>query len=894
MLLLTLHHSIINKLHLQFPSPFGLGFYWMIVLFLFCSFPVIAQNADETRNPQQSQDAGKEENGGVYTYRRKGVMALEDEVYSAAQKFFEKYREAAVFTEPKFVDATILLVKSLLLQDKVEKAGDALTYHSKNTPGVEDPQYKETLRYWQIRTYKRSGRIEKTLSAIDDFVNNATDPRLIAKALQVKASIELKQQESYEKAIQTYNRIINNYKEYIGSEPYFLLVQAYLGAGQTDKADDALENAQQNTPDEDDAALTTRKTLYQALVHLRNGRLDSALDNYDKIKSQLDKQQLTTETWLLLKPMINKCMENGRYEKAINLVPAAMSVAPTTAEEVQLQLTQADALINRDQLELAINTLTEIKDQYPQEKLSIRAEYKLAELLKQTGNNSLAAEHFNNLADNEKAEHKLRYNAALERAKCLRSAEQYSSASQAFIKASELAEDDSQKAHMLLLAGDAAFTGSDYSNAAMHYKNVAENLQDTEYAEKARLKQAKARAKASLYSAAASIYEKFLEEYPKSKHKAEALLGKGAALKNAGNFKEAVTALEVFSENFPQHEKLPMAMFEAFEASKALGNFDQAIDFLQNIIDNKPQSDEVAQAMYQQIHLLFLLQRNTRAQNKALEFLDKYPQLPLSADVLIWLGDHLANKGDYEKAQNRYLKVVSQHPDTRQAQTALLEAAKCGMQVDDNSGAMELLIKLTEDYQVENTSEVHARAYMLIGNLHAQKGNFHQALQAFQKAESVSEQPRLRFTATAKIADMRYSLATGGLPTDKSRAMLQEAVETYKTIIDSDESPADITENAKYRLGKCYEKLDKAELAIEKYLDVFYQYNLDLMQNDNIRDWYYFARSGYDAAKLLLLQKNREQAARIYERIAESGVPTNKNAAEAARQIRRKMDSAGE
>ena len=138
---------------------------------------------------------------------------------------------------------------------------------------------------------------------------------------------------------------------------------------------------------------------------------------------------------------------------------------------------------------------------------------------------------------------------------------------------------------------------------------------------------------------------------------------------------------------------------------------------------------------------------------------------------------------------------------------------------------------------------------------------------------------------------MRYSLGTGGLPPDKSRAMLQEAVETYKTIINAEDSPADILDNAKYRLGKCYQKLDKTDLAIEKYLDVFYQYKLDLMQKNNIRDWYYFARSGYDAAELLLLQDNREQAVRIYDRLAESGIPTSNNAAENARQIRRKMKS---
>jgi hypothetical protein len=79
--------------------------------------------------------------------------------------------------------------------------------------------------------------------------------------------------------------------------------------------------------------------------------------------------------------------------------------------------------------------------------------------------------------------------------------------------------------------------------------------------------------------------------------------------------------------------------------------------------------------------------------------------------------------------------------------------------------------------------------------------------------------------------------------------------------------------------------MNAPEKALEEYLYIVYDYD-DRVAAGQVPDWYYFARSGYDAARVLVLNKQFHQAARLYERLAAAGIPTAAEAREKAREIR--------
>jgi tetratricopeptide (TPR) repeat protein len=126
---------------------------------------------------------------------------------------------------------------------------------------------------------------------------------------------------------------------------------------------------------------------------------------------------------------------------------------------------------------------------------------------------------------------------------------------------------------------------------------------------------------------------------------------------------------------------------------------------------------------------------------------------------------------------------------------------------------------------------------------------------------------------------MYYSLGAD------DQASLKEGVKCFAAILDSAAAAADIRELARYRLGKCYERLGDVEAALREYMDVHYQYDLD-RHAGRVRDWFYFARTGYDAARLLVQKERYRQAVRIYERLAKSGIPTAGDAQQKATELR--------
>jgi tetratricopeptide (TPR) repeat protein len=96
-------------------------------------------------------------------------------------------------------------------------------------------------------------------------------------------------------------------------------------------------------------------------------------------------------------------------------------------------------------------------------------------------------------------------------------------------------------------------------------------------------------------------------------------------------------------------------------------------------------------------------------------------------------------------------------------------------------------------------------------------------------------------------------------------------------------------EVATYRLAKCYEMQGKREDAIDAYVDIVLGYEEQVSQG-RLRDWFYFARSGYDAARLLELQGGRSnisRAIRVYERLARSDIPTAGEALKKAQELRK-------
>ncbi|MCF7855300.1 MAG: tetratricopeptide repeat protein [Candidatus Pacebacteria bacterium] len=839
--------------------------------------------ADASPGAESSEAAAGPSGFERFAARQKGLRALADGIYDSAARFFQEYRTAVGTREPDLTDATMLLVETQLRAGRPADAQKALNIYSRLSAGVDDPYYREGILYWRSAVHLALDQPEAAAEIAQRVVESAETPHWKAKALLVLGDAHATLAH-WEAAQEAFSRFLDNYPQ----DPDVLharmaLLEGFIANREYERAQAILDDIAEQHGE----TIDTRVTLYRVTLYALTGNVSESVRLYRTIESQRPEKP-DPDWWLTASTLLNKLVEKEQYNDALDIVSQALVLAPTAPDRKQLRLQQADMLLKLDRFEPAIQALEQFKNDYPDASEVIPVEFRLAQLLREEKKLTAAANYFGNVAEAERASPSMRYQAALRRAWCFMDAEHYDDATQAFSKAAKLGTSNEEVATAYFLAAEAAYRVGNYTNAAMLYQTVADEYSGTSYAEKARFRQAESRAQANLYSDAALVFKQFLEEYPESDERDEALLQRGIALKNSGSFEDAVDLLSTFATEYPDNPKVPRALMEAFAAAKATGNVETTLTFLTRLIDNYPESDLIPYALYQRIHVHFLHGHFAAALTDSDRFLKDYARLPTAADVMLWLGDYYANVGNHVTAEQNYMKVVSSHPDLPQAQTALFEAAMSAYSREDYSRVELLLTQLTKQYSENAVTNVHARAEMLYGDTLSQQSQYRSALEHFQKAEELAKEGRLFDAAKGRAGDMLYSLAATDGQTEEERVkLLKQAEETFAELVSGDDVAADLREIAQYRLAKTLEKQGNIDAATDAYLSIVYEYDIDL-GNGKVRDWYYFARSGYDAARLLVMAEDYEDAARVYERLAEAGIPTAKDALEKARQIRQR------
>jgi len=441
-----------------------------------------------------------------------------------------------------------------------------------------------------------------------------------------------------------------------------------------------------------------------------------------------------------------------------------------------------------------------MRTESPQAVETGQAHVTLGDHLRRAADPAGAAALYAVAADSEAMPSALRYRAGVSQGWALSEARQYEAAAQAFSKASRNGKDKAETFTALGLAGDAAARGGNYNGAALFYQNVADNDVGSVLGEAARLKQAQARVNAKLYSDAALVYRQFIEEYPNSPQRPKATLERALALRDGGDFRQALAEAGQFVKDYPADAEAPRALMAACAAAKAAGDPAAAIVALTQLIDGYAGSDLYPHALYERTHLGFLQRNTAAALADAERFLAQYAQLPLAADIHMWLGDHYAALGEPVTAESHYLEAANAHPTLPLAQTALYEAAASAFRRDDRERAKKLLVQLGNDYAANPAARVHARAQLLFGDILAREGSYAEAIEHFTRGGTLSDATDLALAAKGRTGDMHYSLgAAGGEDAAKAAEHLRKALDVFTSLAAAPNASREMRDSARYR-----------------------------------------------------------------------------------------------
>ena len=306
-----------------------------------------------------------------------------------------------------------------------------------------------------------------------------------------------------------------------------------------------------------------------------------------------------------------------------------------------------------------------------------------------------------------------------------------------------------------------------------------------------------------------------------------------------------------------------------------MGSFQPALDDFLRIRDELPQTKPAAQAMFMRGWCLYLLGKDAEALQVCDQFLKEYSTSEFAPDVRFWLGEHAFNRGDYEAAEQRFARVAADYPASPRAADALFWAGRA-------AAARRAYLAANEHYNALMARYADhprlAETLLAQGDVLSELGQFPAAILAFNEVIVKFPQQPEAMMAWGRKGDCQYTLG------QENPARYEEALLSYRTLLDFAGAPVDLRLQAGFKIGRCLEKMGRSAAALDRYMEVVYSYLQEARPPAEATVW--FTRSAFAAAALQERAGRWKEAFGIYRRVADSDAPAAAEARDRMERIR--------
>lgn len=414
--------------------------------------------------------------------------------------------------------------------------------------------------------------------------------------------------------------------------------------------------------------------------------------------------------------------------------------------------------------------------------------------------------------------------------------------------------------------GDLALESRDFNKAADAYQRAYSTDPTGPSAADALWQLALAAARADQLDRCAAALEQMLAQFPKHAHADEAYLQLGQVYVAQKQYERAWQILQKLWVGREPSPLATQARLAAAAAREASGQWRAAMTAYDELLALKPPPDIAAQAVFARAQCV-AQSGDEAATREAFEQVAKeHPNAPVAAEAIFWLAQQQFNAKQWAEAQKLFMTVPEKWPAHRLADTAILWAARAAMNRQAYKEARDVLESLLQNPAYRG-SPWRADARMLEADTLTEESKFAEALLVFESVtRDFPDSPRAD-EAWGRVGDCHFSLATED-PANPRLERYQQAVLAYQQVLNSLRADRAIKSLARYRIGKCFEKLGKRAEALERYLEIVYDAD---DQGRITAEPVWFIRAGLDAGELLEADGRWREAAKVYARLAQSG-----------------------
>ncbi|MDO9542133.1 MAG: tetratricopeptide repeat protein, partial [Kiritimatiellia bacterium] len=283
-------------------------------------------------------------------------------------------------------------------------------------------------------------------------------------------------------------------------------------------------------------------------------------------------------------------------------------------------------------------------------------------------------------------------------------------------------------------------------------------------------------------------------------------------------------------------------------------------------------NDEIAAAAaYMSGWSCFMLNKPDEARNRFAGIVSSYPHSSKAPEALFWLSEHDYNNGRYDSAEKSFRRLANNYPHSPLAEDALFWAGRAALMQNEFKRGRDYFSTLIRQYP---SSRKRPEGRYFQGVALCELGQFDAAILIFN--EIIKQYPDHE-SAAFKKADCQFILGS-----DEPKRY-EEAINSYQFTLDRPECSAASRLQAKYKIGRCLEKLGRSNEAFAQYLQVVYLY-LQNQESPSCNRW--FARAAFNAAGIMEDKQQWRQAVNIYGRVVEADIPASNDAQERIDKLR--------
>ena len=327
--------------------------------------------------------------------------------------------------------------------------------------------------------------------------------------------------------------------------------------------------------------------------------------------------------------------------------------------------------------------------------------------------------------------------------------------------------------------------------------------------------------------------------------------------------KQARETLQKFLREFPRHKRSAEAWVALAELDfhGVPPHVDDARKSLAHARESTPNDAASERADY----LLIWLEESAPNADAgkviafASQFLQKYPASQFLSDVRMKLAETYYRQQDFPNAQTQFQILAQENPKGAFTEKALFFAAKAATQSMGAQSLDRALILLDE--VVKRNGELKWTARNEQAAIERKLGKPQDAATLYDEVLRGDAKAEEKREALCGKGDILYE---SGL-TDREN--YRRAIEIYDQLAAQKDAPPHWRNQALFKKGICLEKLDDRENA----LATFYRIIEEESRPDRQREFFWYYKAGFNAARLLEDDSKWQPAAVVYQKLASVG-----------------------